>query len=359
MPAKHLPKCLKLERLSAVLLALCVSSFISLELWADEGPAGPPDLTTPQVYRVKPGDTLSQILFSMNLGPLYGPKGFVAQIAKLNQKMVRDGGDGIRPGGLIIIRQMPSLDQAPPAKGVDAPPTAKSGTAPSFTAPFPTATPEPILFSDISLSVGADYLALDGQQISNGTYGRLLSELSPALNVDWRQGWSEQFGTHVFLSWQNIRIQPAPQGTSVQNTSPSRSAIGFGFSYRLTPNLSFKMDGGMAQQLFYHAVSTGVLMIDTVPLLRLHQELQFKIIKRGPFAVQASAGGSLFGAGAGSGYDIEAGSGFDLGLQIEQSFKTSTFGCGPRYEERKQKTSILDLNERDLGLLCRFVLKSP
>ena len=56
------------------------------------------------VYNVKKNDTLSSILYRNNLKPIYGKKGTLVQVLKINSKVkLSDGGNKIYPGMKIIL----------------------------------------------------------------------------------------------------------------------------------------------------------------------------------------------------------------------------------------------------------------
>ena len=58
---------------------------------------------TPEFHLVKPGETLSDILFSPNVKPIYGKKGYLKKVLSKNQHLQNHLGNRIYPGNVIYL----------------------------------------------------------------------------------------------------------------------------------------------------------------------------------------------------------------------------------------------------------------
>jgi hypothetical protein len=68
-------------------------------------------------------------------------------------------------------------------------------------------------------------------------------------------------------------------------------------------------------------------------------------------------GVSYFSNGAYDTATIEAGNGFNIGLKMSHQISNAEVSCYTYYDQRNQNTSILKLNEKQIGFNCGYVLE--
>lgn len=352
------------ERFRIILVILLL---FSLQSFASE----------PSIYVVKPGDKLSEILHRKKLRPLYGPHGLLEKIKKANQGTIQDV-DRIYPGQEIILPNdifrsvaqvveeeqktvvIPPVQEpvalAPPVISQPAsPPLSPSLPAPPSLTPQPQDEFEP--YSMVSLSLRADYIGLSGKDKSNGTQGKLLTNVNKQWQIDWTQIWEEDFQTAIFFGQKYVSLEPEKFGTPLYNTQPQLSILGFSATKKISTCWVLRASVDYSQHLFYRGYLGGGsgLEVNVVPLLSIHPELYYTLVQKKALKLDVFAGVSYYSSSSFDNYTINAGSGYNLGLQLSQVLQSkNNLYCRAGYESRRQETSLLQLNEQNVGAECGF-----
>ena len=168
-------------------LFLIFSVLVSLHAYAEQS----------SIYVVQQGDQLAQVLYEKNLGPIYGPKGLLAKIQKFNTHI--EDINHIYPGQKIVLpmeiyRSIAQADPEPP-KSIPVTPVPLLQPPPAPLQPQQEFDP----YSEILISLKADYTGLTGIDQSNGTQGKLLSKVNKQWQIEWIQHWEEDLQTSIFL----------------------------------------------------------------------------------------------------------------------------------------------------------------
>ncbi len=356
------------------------------------------------LYQVKKSETLSDVLFRLRLIPLYGKKGSINQVAKINHQKVLKDGNLIFAQTLIILPisqtaleqalatetsplPLPSRDvaaspetenlspapivetihaEAPPVASLAAAPTPAPAPPPVLAAPTAAATPVQgeakilapayVPTSEVSITAQGDYVSLHGEDLINHTTGKLLSKLNTGFILDWKQNWDEGFSSLLFVGTKSLRFESEAHGTALHNSSLSTFTLGAGFQSKLSPKWQWGLSGEYGDQLFYRGYqgSGGGLEINAVQILRIHPRVQYLLLERKPLSLQVEGGVSSFSSGNYDNYSINSGWGYDLGLYMNQAFTQKDFRCGVIYSERNQSTSLITLSDKSVGLNCKF-----
>lgn len=306
-------------------------------------------------YRVQAGETLSQILFRCQVGPLYGSKGYVAKIANSFSMKVGRGGNLIKAGDVLLI---PCLEAETASKP-------ESGRRPAQVAPplieRPVAKPTESSadafspFGQLSVNAGASYLSLDGRDPRDGTHAQLLSGLSPRVELGWRQNWNERFQSRLSIGIQSLSLEPDEAGAVIKNAALTTSGFGVAARYRHTPRLTLTASAEIAQTLFYRALTTTVLEVNQVPLLKLSPGASWEAAKSGPFSLSLFGDAAYWSSSSYGGYAIRGGLGYAIGLVLSQELKgNGSLSCRMKYDQRRQDTSIVEISQREVGVLCGY-----
>jgi hypothetical protein len=111
--------------------------------------------TNTSEFHVQKGDVLSQFLWRRYGSPLYGKRGYLREVLRLNKGRVKSGGDNIFPGQVLILPDVPEQivqrtnkpnhqdDEHDSDRAPAATPVPDIATPPSTAIPTPVPTPTP------------------------------------------------------------------------------------------------------------------------------------------------------------------------------------------------------------------------
>lgn len=309
-------------------------------------------------HTVVAGETLGEILFGYNISPLWGPGRYVDITAKTNSITP---GTKLFPGQVLRIPmrcqehmvRVPSSEPVPVATEAAAPAAIAPAAAPSAVSSSPENNQES---STLSMDLTGKYSAFHGRDNSNDTEARLISRFDPGARLTWTQTWDSKVQSFIFFDFQNVSLASEKSGLPLKNADISKSGFGFGARYALTERV--KLGGTIAQlpQIFYQGiVATPGLEFSVVPIWTVTPEASYLIAKGKKLSLSADVGATFYGSEAYAEYRIHSGWGFQGGLSVKHELANgSEFRCAGFYGERRQNTSVLELDEKFTGLSCGF-----
>ncbi len=204
-------------------------------------------------YRVKKGDTLSDILFKLNIGPIYGPKGFQEFSVKTNKLKRR--GDKIRVGDVLIF----------PVSPVDRVVSSEAPPAPSEAPPDDPSQHHSFLVSPQVSWINFLSESKDAFQHNDlKAYSRPVPGAHLQYGLQWDENWSFLF----FSSFSKVSFYPDDVFT-YNRSDVSRNNYGFGVSYR-AGSTEWGSRLGFYDQLFFSLPSTSEIDVDVVALPEFH-----------------------------------------------------------------------------------------
>lgn len=323
------------------------------------------------IYKIQRGETLSQILYDkFHLSPVYGPGGFISQVIKINESRIMNEGDSIWVGETILIPLIPNVNETLAVRELASEDVnkvkleiekriqnAESGhSPPGGPDEETTSSKPPPRLSNFEFSFGGGYTGIQGEQKSNGSKAILASGLSPIWSIGWNTQLSPTFTSKFYLKSETIRIQNDLRGTSVQNEKLSKYTLGYGISQELSRRLIANLNAEIAQDIFYTGLTGGGILVQQVPILRVHPQLELILVRKLPFEVSTLVGVSYFDRSNYDNYSISSGTGTDIGFQMKQKFLHSEFRCKVEYSQRNQSTSYLSLIEKNMSLICTYAI---
>jgi hypothetical protein len=329
-------------------------------------------------YVAVPGDTISQILFDHDIGPIYGRKGYLLITLGINPT-IKFPGDELAPGQLVrlpvgalrkvasegkpgVVSSLPPKVEpekiaAAPASILNSPIVAPVPVPPppvAAQAPSPTPAPAPNTFTPDSRFVvegGFGFYDLEGIDKSNGSSGKLLSSSSPSLSLNWEQNWTPEYSSLFFLDMRSIQFQPDRSGIILDHANVFNSDFGIGGKKAITPNLKIGVRAGAEQAMSYRAESLSELNISQVGVVFLEPGIDYKFIEKKPFALSAHAAAQFIGSGG----DLQNGYGYNAFLRLTQERPNKgNWYCEVGYNERRQNTSYLELAQKSVNLNCGY-----
>jgi hypothetical protein len=259
-------------------------------------------------YKVKPGDTLSSILFDHNLGPLYGKNGLVKSTYKLNK--IKKAGDLIHIGAII---KLPVEDEVaistptPPILPQTVPQLAQESRAPSDEFPY----------SHFVYSPHISFLKADStNDIKFG--GSTVSTYSKSgfgIDLAWHVFYDDRFSYSGFASLNYFSFYNDPSYTlNKLNSTPLHFGVGGCFEY--SPELKFSSSIFLREIIFLDALTPLAINLESiaVPEIKLGIEKTLFTKKRLSGTVNAHINGILpasrgsytskMGYGAGAGFEM-------------------------------------------------------
>lgn len=270
-------------------------------------------------YRVEKGDTLSGILFKLNIGPIYGPKGFRKLSANMNGlnwngNNLKIGDELVFPASLVnktpaeeiapVVEAAPVVEVSPTENEI-APPVANDENPvppryefvevkdePQAVIATPVAqvvTPAPVeeesdhpqhhsfvVSPQVSILNLTSESADAFQHSDLDIYTRPIPGVQLQYNLHWDEHWS-------FLIYANLsRISFYPDDEVVYNrTAVSKNGYGFGASLREGTS-DWTGTLGLSDELFFSLPSTTQVKVQVValPVIQISHRNSFKKKKK-------------------------------------------------------------------------------
>lgn len=161
----------------------------------------------------------------------------------------------------------------------------------------------------------------------------------------------------LFVARKSVSIEPDSRSTQLYNSKKDLIHFGAGIEQNYSEQFAAGLDASYADTLYYRGYlldSSGLELI-ALPLLHLHPTLNYTLFERRPFRVTAEAGFSYFGSATYDNFTVSPGYGYDLSIKLTQKFKNlNELSCKAYYQNRNQQTSLIDLNEKSLGVACGY-----
>lgn len=335
-------------------------------------------------YKVLQGETLSQILYDkMKLSPVYGKNGLINKVVNKNRRSVLKKGDLIREGDVLLIpqginhsdeletqiigyHQLGPTKQGPLMVVSDDPKITRHISSSDFNnsnnsndsneefekkiVDVKKANEDSDFRAQVQL--GLRYIGIFGIEKTNGSEGRLLTDLVPSFELSWMQYWDPDFTSRFYFAGESVRFISEQSGVNIDHSNVFNSSMGLGLNYQLNSKWNLLTDISVGQNMFYMAIGSRELQINQVPLMSLHPQFKRALIKKGPYELSFFGGVSYYSASQFDTYSINTGYGYNGGIMLSQQFKSVKFSCKLGYMERQQDTTFLKFTEKSIGSNC-------
>lgn len=188
------------------------------------------------LYQVKEGDTLSDILFQLSEGRIYGKSGNLRKVAEGNRNI--HNADRIYPGQRIRIHdliegtvqanssQMPDKEHSLRQPATAQAATAQPATAQESPAPSPSEGERFSGYFRVTPLLG--FSQINGIDTSNGSKGELNSGTNFGFDFAWIQSWSETVQTYFSGKVQRENYLPSNSSVTLSDSSQTISRVGVG-----------------------------------------------------------------------------------------------------------------------------------
>lgn len=322
-----------------------------------------------RTYVVRSGDVLSRIARRELGPPIYGKKGSLNQLLKINSKIynpnyirvgqtieILDTQVAPQPISTLPVEKEKEVIRNPQSENtVDAPEATLATTAveeqvqPNVAPELPV-EPSFQQYNLLSFSPTFSYLKVNGS--ANGNTSTLISDLNYGGDFSWNQMWSEKFHSFLSLGFSEVQIQQASNRT-ISNANQIYSRINAGGEYQLSQKVAVGGSLGTQSQIFYHSSSVTDLTIDKVFIPQANVWGKWDFYQLGQFTTGTSLQGGLLLPSSTSTYTISMGYNYRTTLYLRQELPSQTVRLqgGLYYGQSIQNTSISNLSTSEVGII--------
>ena len=265
-----------------------------------------------QEYVVQSGDTLSDIAYRFLSHKVYGPKGALLKLVKLNPHISNT--DKIKVGELIllnveavekseapIVSEVQKNEERPEEKPKEKPEAKPTDTFQSYS----TLSLAPIMaFSKLSV-------------LKNNTYTYLSSNLSYGADLFWNLNFSEKLSLGVEFNYMSYSFQK-PSNRVLSDDSISAASFALNSHYRFNSTYSLVGKVGYGERVFFRSESATALALEKVQLMNLEVEPYFRLYESGRLEVFGHTPLGYWGSGDNGTLSIEGGFEYGVGVLLKQ-----------------------------------------
>lgn len=293
-------------------------------------------------YVVKKGDQLGLLLFQRNISPLWGEKGNVEKIRKLNQleTTVLVEGQEIK---LPFLRneRIPTSELIPSLpKEVNIP--REQSVVKKEGQPFERK-------STFTVQPKVSFMKVDLVDPQDNSAVSLLSNVNTGVDLFWNQYWSPKVQSHLFLDFNHVNFESL-LNRSLSKKKETVTAIGFEIKYSWLDWLTTGILIQYGEELFISAPNTTTIRLDKTTLLSSRLNLGLRILKLDPFEVHLQSGARIIASGKVGGYKTEQSFGYNSGILLNHQKGQSSFYGKLNYEIQDKNTSNLNQTHNVLTL---------
>jgi len=307
-------------------------------------------------YKVEHKDTISQILYSLNMKPIYGPKGMLEKTLALNPHK-RNSSELLKPGEILILPATPT----------------HQGAA-SVASPIPPASRSPASESRIEPSAKESESVPSQLAFLNSFHSYHLNSTDPATQTKANLFSRSCFGSEIRITHEIDPDSAISMGigiTKIEFESPSNPLISlqgqsrtlyrFGASYRqkVSAKAAFEVSAEQEQRLFLGSSSVTTLSIDQRPIPALKAALRYSLVEKSRFSLIAQASGTYFAPVSTDSYSVlggyQIGAGLWMHKKIGSSFSLDTGVFGSTSAQNTSQAHNL-IQDYGLGLGLSWVI---
>lgn len=312
------------------------------------------------LYRVRKGESLSEILVRRLAIPLWGRGGYVHKVFALNKHRISNS-NLIVEGQLILVPKACYIKKKSPSAGVSkAKPARKiahahEGPERHIEAQVNTLS-EKSADSHFLVSLGSGFSRIDSIITSNNTLATLLSEQAISAYIQWEQYWTETL--HSFIAWgyERLPFQSATHGVLFDGVQ-SATEINLGSRFRLSPLWESEFVLGVGDYGFVTSDMKGTARLEmrSLPKLQLQFLRDLAIVRS--LSLKGGFGVAQISSSSGPSYDIKSGYTLFGLMRVAQELECYTLFGDVEYSEMYQNTSITTQSRKDIRGRLGFLWK--
>lgn len=311
-------------------------------------------------YRIRAKDTVSDVLYKLNIKPIYGKDGKLVQVLFHNPRLNKHTGNVINVGEKIYFPEelsehlrsvaviSPEGEVSPMLRTL----SSSSETPATPALPLPPVAPEPAVeenpSSDLQVLTNYGFMRLNGADNSNSTTASLLTEGYSGIDINWRQNWSNQWESELYFGNNSLTFYDADTKDLVgQKLTLVRAGLGVGFHVNRS---SIKVLFGLSDVPFYRALTATELEIFKRTGMSKSLSLEQKLVSHNTLGLTANYTYSQIDGFEGSIISGAVLQKHALSLTLSQDyFKWQILGRG-YYESGSAKSGSLEFAPTEVGI---------
>ncbi|MGE3610775.1 MAG: hypothetical protein AB7I27_14380 [Bacteriovoracaceae bacterium] len=323
-------------------------------------------------YRVRPGDTISEVLHNLGICPLWGKNKSIHQTVLLNPELIKSNGDFTREYQKILL-PVSSLEESSDylirhgevvftnikpegkcggnyIKRREVAQTNVKNPEPPVVVPLANTVPvnQDPAYGMLRLMTDLFYSGLDVTQKDNGSTAQFISGLNQAYQLFWEQVWDSENRSYLYYRRETQSYESISGKYSGQ--SYNLSGFGIGYERKVGQNTSVVFSTSTQQRLFVKADTLTDLKLQTVPVQDFSVSPKFKIVEKGPFKIHGDLGYAYLRATKTSDYTIKSGNRYFGGISLQQDIGNFALVGRWYYAQEEQDSSIVKRTVSNTGL---------
>lgn len=332
------------------------------------------------LYKIKDGDTLSEILGNLGICPLWGNNKMIHKTAKLNPDSVKNNSNFILPKTQIKlpVKTLAQNDDYQISENNEV----------FFTVPRPefkcgkgyqeqhknkieirkiaqenleevpplvvdelqrTTTVSPAQsYGILRATTDFFYSAIDSVDTTTKDKAQILSRLNNAYQLAWEQQWDTKNNSFLFYRSEKHSYE------SVESKLPGKSfnlqGFGLGYDRKITDRLNLRAAFRLQEKLFIRATSITTLKMERAVIPEVTIGPTYLLYSKGPFDISGDLGLSYLLASQTSNFSIKSGHKYLTGIAVTQKIKDFHLIGRSYYSMEQQDSSIMTKKTKDLGI---------
>lgn len=293
-------------------------------------------------HRVEVGETLSQILYSYNLKPIYSKDGSLVNTIFYNQLLIKENGNFILPGQII------RLVEAGKIEAEDVPVTSELHEPAKNKSDHQTSKEEKQQDRNtLTLSFISGYLGVAGEdQATNG--GEILSKLYFGVGAKWRTNLTEDYSLSFFGDYKKVEIEDTTN-TTLTNRDQDLKEIGISvdrdFSW-----LSLTSGYNFIDQIYYRTASLNSFKVLTMINNQIYLEAVKEIFELENTLISIGLNTNFNSFNAPSGVDISSGFGYGGYLKYQKQISGRSLAAILSYDTNSFESNDTNMDFKSLNL---------
>lgn len=303
-------------------------------------------------YKVKKGDTLSQIIFRYfdnRVYRIYGKGMSLEKVLLLNPTI--SSSNFLRPGQKINLNlKVPQREiaQDDTIEIEKSPLDDKKGKA--------TNNKEFHRYGRFDIIPRFSYSRIDAVEKVDSSTGKVISKLNYNIDFSYKHIWSKNFLTSLDIGLAQQEYESA-DNKGVNNPHKTKTSLGLGLQYKVLPILTFSLAGKTAEKPFIKAIDSNTMTIQNIRRPEYSAAIDLTLADLDPFKLDFEILGGFSGKATKSGHSLKNGNFYEGSLKFTQKAKILIIYSDIFYRVERQDSNLITqkTTEVGVGLGCRIL----
>ena len=298
-------------------------------------------------YKVKNGETLSEILVKLNFFPIWGKNNYVMRTIELNPKLERYRGHKIYPNQTIMLpiksthrTKEPSLASEEVSLG--------NQEDQKETLSSTVKAKDNSSFGRLNISYDFFYSAMDIKDTTTSDTANILSRVNSALQIAWEQQWDK--ANKSFLNYRSEKHDYESLQGRLKGKSFNLQGFGFGYERTMTESFDLRFKYQVQERLFVRATSMTDLVMEKSMIQEFELNPRYTLFSKGKFILTPDVSFAYLFPVKNDNYSIKRGQRYTAGLSLKHDIGEYSLMGRYFYGVEKQDTSIMTKTTKATGI---------